>query len=500
MSERIKHDHNSIVTEIASTIRRYTAQGQKFRIKHGSTNSTRPTAAKGAHFVDTSKLSRVLEVDVSRKTCLVEPNVPMDRLVEATLPHGLVPPVVMEFSGITVGGGFSGTSGESSSFKYGIFDCSVQSIEIILANGEVVNCSNEERKDLLQGAAGAMGTFGVVTLLEIRLITATKFVRLSYLPVKSVPEAVETLQKLMLDHDEATDYLDGIMFSPNQGVIMSGQMTDKKKSEAETIQTFRKPKDPWFYLHAQGMIRHKSANPTTQLIPLTDYLFRYDRGAFWTGSFAFTYFKAVPFNSLTRRLFDAFFHTHVMYRAMDASTLSHQYITQDLVVPFHRATEFIDYTALTFGIWPIWLCPLKATPYTTLNPFPTSGIDVSEPLLNVGLWGKGPKSAKAFVEANRDLERRLAELSGVKALYAHTYYTEDEFWRIYDRVWYDALRQKYGAVSLSSVYDKVKMGERNGAGSFKDRVLRVRPIGGLYGVFKAWRSEEYREARTSRSR
>lgn len=47
---------------------------------------------------------------------------PMDRLVEETLKYGLIPPVVMEFPGITAGGGYSGTSGESSSFKHGFFD------------------------------------------------------------------------------------------------------------------------------------------------------------------------------------------------------------------------------------------------------------------------------------------------------------------------------------------------------------------------------------------
>ncbi len=72
--------------------------------------------------VDTSAMSRVLKIDTERKTALVEPNVPMDSLVEATLQHGLIPPVVMEFPGITVGGGFAGTSGESSSFRYRSFD------------------------------------------------------------------------------------------------------------------------------------------------------------------------------------------------------------------------------------------------------------------------------------------------------------------------------------------------------------------------------------------
>ena len=40
-----------------------------------------------------------MRVDTKKNVALVEPNVPMDNLVDATLRHGLVPPVVMEFPG-----------------------------------------------------------------------------------------------------------------------------------------------------------------------------------------------------------------------------------------------------------------------------------------------------------------------------------------------------------------------------------------------------------------
>jgi FAD/FMN-containing dehydrogenase len=46
----------------------------------------------------------------------------------------------MEFPGITVGGGYSGTSGESSSFKHGYFDQTINWVEMVLATGEIVRC------------------------------------------------------------------------------------------------------------------------------------------------------------------------------------------------------------------------------------------------------------------------------------------------------------------------------------------------------------------------
>jgi Delta24-sterol reductase len=109
--------HSTAVAAIAATVRSFYDQKEPFRIYHGSTGSTRQSQRRRDQMVDTSAMSHVLNIDTERKTALVEPNVPMDALVEATLQHGLVPPVVMEFPGLTVGGGFAGTAGESSSFR-----------------------------------------------------------------------------------------------------------------------------------------------------------------------------------------------------------------------------------------------------------------------------------------------------------------------------------------------------------------------------------------------
>ena len=73
----------------------------------------------------------------------------------------------------------------------------------------------------------------------------------------------------------------------------------------------------------------------------------------------------------------------------------------------------------------------------------------------------------------------------MKWLYAHTYYTEDEFWDIYDRTWYDALRVKYHATSLPSVYDKVKIDLDAQRRRSVSGIWAIWPFSGLYGVAKA---------------
>lgn len=490
--------HREKVRNVSAAVRHFYETKEKFRIFHGSTNCTRPL--NHDKLVDISALSKIIKVDIQKQTVLVEPNVPMDRLVEETLKHGLVPPVVMEFPGITVGGGYAGTSGESSSFKHGFFNRTINYVEMVLANGDVVICSDTEKPDLFHGAAGAVGSLGVTTLLEIQLKTAKNFVETTYHPISSMSEAIEKIEHVTLDHE--LDYVDGILFSKDCGAIITGHLKNNPKLDVP-IQRFSAAKEPWFYLHVEDRIR-KRRGPVIEAIPLAEYLFRYDRGGFWVGASAINYFK-MPFNSFTRWLLDDFLHTRMMYTALHASGQSKNFIVQDLALPYSTAEQFVDYTDKVFGIYPLWLCPLRQSPLPTMHPYSQHEIEADgitlKPLLNIGLWGPGPTSYDEFINVNRDLEQKIKELGGMKWLYANTYYSKGDFWDLFNREWYDSLREKYDANSLPSVFEKVKVHvdamKRDDNSTYWRSFLSTWPISGFYGIKKAIDSGSYLDARKS---
>jgi delta24-sterol reductase len=490
--------HDTVVAGIAATVRTFYDRQQPFRIYHGSTNSTRQSQYRRDNIVDTSNLNNILRVDKDQKTVLVEPNVPMDKLVEGTMAHGLVPLVVMEFPGITVGGGFSGTSGESSSFRHGFFDRTVNWIEIILPNGDLVTASHSDKPDLFWGAAAAFGTLGVVSLVEIRLMEAKKYVELTYHSLSTMPSAIEKIQEVT--KDTTIDYLDGMVLTRDRIVICSGRLTDDLPAGGR-IQKFTRATDPWFYMHTEKRIAN-ATEPIVDYIPLVDYLFRYDRGGFWVGKYAFKYF-ITPFNRVSRYLLDTFMHTRVMYHALHQSGHSKRYIIQDVAVPYEATDEFLHWLNDEFSFYPLWLCPLRQR-----GQFPGSAhgllaetADDSAPeyLMNFGVWGPGSTERRQFVQQNRKLELKVQDMKGKKWLYAHAYYTEDEFWTIYGRKEYDLLRTKYHATYLPTIYDKVKVDVES-----EERVLRgsltiwllslfwdIWPLSGLFGVYKAWRGGGY---------
>ena len=87
--------HDSTVAKLRAEVARFNESKTPFRIYHGSTLSTRQSSRQRNKIIDVSSLNHVLKFNKAEKTVLVEPNVPMDRLVEATLAQGYLPKVVM---------------------------------------------------------------------------------------------------------------------------------------------------------------------------------------------------------------------------------------------------------------------------------------------------------------------------------------------------------------------------------------------------------------------
>ncbi|EWG55706.1 hypothetical protein FVEG_17576 [Fusarium verticillioides 7600] len=79
--------HNQIVQDVADKIRDFYKLQQPYRLFYGPSSSTRPRHGSDSTIIDISMLSQVICVDTAQRICLVEPNVPMDRLVEATMPY-----------------------------------------------------------------------------------------------------------------------------------------------------------------------------------------------------------------------------------------------------------------------------------------------------------------------------------------------------------------------------------------------------------------------------
>ena len=127
--------------------------------------------------LDVSGLSGVLSVDPAGGTAEVLAMTTYEDLVDALLPHGVMPLVVPQLKTITIGGAVTGLGIESSSFRNGLPHESVREIDILTGDGRVVTATpTGPHADLYHGFPNSYGTLGYALRLVIDVQPVRPFV------------------------------------------------------------------------------------------------------------------------------------------------------------------------------------------------------------------------------------------------------------------------------------------------------------------------------------
>lgn len=441
-------DHRKIVQQIQNRIK--TEAGQFTFSTTAPSNTLRKRTRNG---IDLSSLNRILEwgPDYVR----VESRITFHALCHETLKRKLIPPVVPEFTSITVGGAVSGSALESSSHRYGqVSDCCLE-YEVILGNGELVNASPEENADLFYGLSGSYGTVGIITAIKLYLIKAKEFVHITSRLLKNA----ELLNFLKKPHED--DFIEGIVLNSEEGVALTGSMTNQTQYPLFQQNHYW---SPW-YIEAVT----KKTNQEW-CMPLKEYLFRLDRGAFWMGKHVLSiptllrllFHLGVPqmaqstlFPSLFLRLLFGWAlssrRLYGIWHRIPKNISENLFFIHDFYIPFPAVETLFSPLVEKTQIFPIWLCPVKGTQTPQLfaphfgNPW----------LLNIGLYGI-PDSPLTIRELSSELENEITLFGGRKMLYSYTYYDREKFSKIYDEIHYQVLRKKYFAdQAFPHIYNKV---------------------------------------------
>lgn len=469
--ERCDKEIQALGKELANSF----AQKQLVSISRitGHSNMTRSGKYKDkTHSLHLSNFNKVLKIDPDARSVLVQPGISMAELVKATLPYGLIPKVVPEFKGITVGGAVMGAAIESSSHHQGQFNDTCSAFEILLGDGTLIQATREQNSDLFYGISGSYGSLGFLSKVEIELIPASESITLTYTHYSNIGDLLEGLRK-SINQQFPPEYLEGIVFNEEQGIAIEGRPSTPSEITSLEKVTTEGLWDPWFVKHAKQL----KGNTCQECMPIFDYLFRYDKGAFWMGCYVLqpqflwrhllkkqlrnlheSQRKLPPFPedllsaSLLPRLLGPLMNSQRLYSSLHAapeSWFAHYFVVQDFYIPETRVKDFIESAVQKTEIFPLWLCPVKGTLTPQfLAPHYCSGDSDCLPkqFINVGIYGV-PKKCSAR-EATADLENLARSLGGRKMLYSQSYYSPEVFWEIYPKTDYSQLRKQYHAEGI----------------------------------------------------
>lgn len=458
------HLHRFRVDAVVEQIRAWNVAGRP-ALLHTSRKSWQSVAVRALDYKKHHRgididLHDILEVDRERMVVRVEPRVNMGQLTRWLLPQGLTIPVVPELDDLTVGGLILGYGIESSSHKYGLFSDAVRACELVLADGSVVRASPTEHADLFYSLPWSYGAHGMLTAVELPIIPCKPYVKLTYEPVRGLSEICERFTTLATQA-EPPEFLDALMFSKHEGVLVYGDFSELPKSS--TPNRIGRWYKPWFYKHVQSFLEKGKA---TEYVPLRQYYHRYTRSLYFHGELL------VPFGNhpLFRYPLGWLMPPKVsLMRLMQTERIrkyrDERNVVQDVLIPLRLLREGVEMFHEEFECYPLWLCPHKTyrtEPQGMIGPSIAEATE--EMYVDIGAWQvpgfvkrKEPWDGRRAV---RRMEAFLRANHGYQCMYAVTEQTRKEFWQMFDGSLYERVRTKFGGRgAFMDVFDKVKRPE-----------------------------------------
>ena len=404
-------------------------------LRKDTSNLFRDRAAAPRRRLDVRAFNEV--IGVSDGYVEAEGMVTYEALVDACLPHGVMPAVVPQLKTITLGGALAGVGIESSSHRHGLVHDSVLEIDVLLGDGRVVTCTRDnEHADLFHGFPNSYGTLGYALRVKAKTIPVRPYVHLTHLAFQDPKVFFQYLGTQL--KVSAADFVDGTVFARDKLFLTIGRFVDKA---------------PYTSDYTYKNIYYRSiAEKREDFLTVKDYLWRWDTDWFWCSKNvgaqnpflrkvffgkrnlgSKTYTKIMRWNSRLGI-------SKVVERLLGLHSES---VIQDVDIPLARAPEFLEFYAKEIALWPQWICPIgfhSGKQNFALYPAKPGWY------INFGFWDvKRTKEAHPPGHFNRLIERKVVELGGIKSLYSDSYFAEDEFSRLYGGDFFAKLKNKYDA-------------------------------------------------------
>lgn len=207
----------------------------------GLTGATVPV--ENGIVLDLAALNQIETLDEETLTLTVQPGVRLEEVQKFAEEHNLFYPPDPGEKTASIGGNISTNAGGMRAVKYGVTRDYVRGLEVVLANGEILNVGSKTIKDssgldLKDMLIGSEGTLGIITKAHLKLIPKPQYSVSALVPFEKLEDGIDTVLKIL----RANTDICAIEFIEKEAVTLSESYLDLEfpthKGNAYLLLTF----------------------------------------------------------------------------------------------------------------------------------------------------------------------------------------------------------------------------------------------------------------------
>lgn len=191
------------------------------------------TPLDGAVIIATTKMNRILSVDVANRSAWIEPGVLNLDLTRRMAEHGLhFAPDPSSQQSCSIGGNLANNSGGPHCLADGVTSAHILAVEVVLPDGSVTVLGGEEPEpdgyDLRGAFVGSEGMFGIATRICVRLTSNPPDVRTMLMDFTDVAHGTSTVSAIIADGivPAALEMMDRLCIEVVEAYVHAGLPTD----------------------------------------------------------------------------------------------------------------------------------------------------------------------------------------------------------------------------------------------------------------------------------
>ena len=196
----------SSAADVAAVIRYARAHRVAVSTRGEAHTQTGQSLTDGGILLDMTALAAIHSIDTAGTppSALCDAGVKWETLVRQVMPQALVPPVLTNNLGVSIGGTLSVAGLGVASFRHGAQGDNVLEIEAVTGAGDVVTCSPAANAEVFDAVRSGLGQFGVITRARVALRRCLPKARTYYLLYDDLAAIMRDMQ-VVIEGDRVDD-------------------------------------------------------------------------------------------------------------------------------------------------------------------------------------------------------------------------------------------------------------------------------------------------------